>query len=500
MESNILDINRNWLYRIILVIGGMVLSHQAFAEAEQDCTSTSHHVTGEHRVSAWKGGTFTGTACRTWDGDISYLWVNVNQTAGGFDAGVSKNVIGGHIASTIGINQQMSYISDTDFSGSGTWWFGPKVGFLDSQYYTTLDGNYECYVVDDANVPPGEMPARFQLGNPVGESTHNGSLYKHYAIDFGLIHQVWSVRQVYRTSGTSSVGRIKQKWIDLGLVPANHYMYGWKLNVETAGELSGHCGMHTLDLPWNLESYSTDDSVSWSETPSSIPTTGSFSVDVNYSTGSEDRDVTLEAFTTNPKPGQNAWLGKTVVTKPANTSGVVTLTFNLQESILPGTVWLKAGIRPVGSTYLDEIENTWRATTAEVLLNGGFEFDFFDWNAGPDWSVSSDRVEGASSARISGKWYQWLSQSIADSYGGSPYNIADFRGKTITLTFDAKNVGGGALHVGVQYVDDLYVTSDSWQEYSITMTLSNNANQLKVFVEPIGGDNFIDNMRLSLDN
>ena len=129
---------------------------------------------------------------------------------------------------------------------------GPKTIISEEPYYIGLDEQYECYVVDNCNLSPGDLADRLGL-NYNSETEHDGAVYKHYTVRFGNINQVWSIRQSYRSGGWSATNWIQREWYLRGMVPWWYHNLGWKVNIETAGGFNAgsNCGFYDLSLPTN---------------------------------------------------------------------------------------------------------------------------------------------------------------------------------------------------------------------------------------------------------
>ncbi|MEL7088237.1 MAG: hypothetical protein AAGL98_07310, partial [Planctomycetota bacterium] len=234
-------------------------------QGEQICNSTESRVYGDYFISAWTQN-YNGWHCRTWDGNgrdqVYYFWINMQQNtasgSSGYDAGIGKNEYGGTRLTRMDdndrINRGMYYKFDNGLRprSGGYWWMGPKTVISTTQYYSGLDGQYECYLVDNSNLAPDDIVSKLGL-QYVSEGNYDGSLYKHYKVKLNQINQVWSIRQNYRNEGWSSVNWIQRQWVLSRLVPRNAYNLGWKINIETAGKMASgsNCGFSYLNLPYN---------------------------------------------------------------------------------------------------------------------------------------------------------------------------------------------------------------------------------------------------------
>jgi hypothetical protein len=106
-------------------------------------------------------------------------------------------------------------------TGSGYWWSGYKTIISSSEYYSGLDNQYECYIVETSSLGPSSLVTRLGYLTYRSEATYDGSVYKHYTgvIPGTKINQVWSIRQKYRDKGWCSVGYIQKHWRSNSYVP-----------------------------------------------------------------------------------------------------------------------------------------------------------------------------------------------------------------------------------------------------------------------------------------
>ncbi|MEM7625261.1 MAG: hypothetical protein AAF333_06505 [Planctomycetota bacterium] len=231
----------------------------------QKCNDTNGYVYGQYFVTAWTQN-YNGWYCRTWDGNnndqIWYLWINLQQNSttqsAGFDAGVGRNESGGtrltRMDDSDRINRGMYYKFTNGLipQNGANYYMGPKTIVSTTQFYSGLNGQYECYIVDNSNLSPSAFANNYNL-QYVSQGTYDGATYKHYSRQLGQINQVFSIRQNYRTQGWSSVNWIQRQWVLSGLVPGSAWNLGWKINIETAGKFANgsECGFTDLNLPWN---------------------------------------------------------------------------------------------------------------------------------------------------------------------------------------------------------------------------------------------------------
>jgi hypothetical protein len=233
----------------LLITGCVALTVASSAHAVSENCGTGGVYLSNHSLFAWKSGNFSGSGCRKWEGDVSYLSAVVNMTAGGYDAGVGRAGVSSKKVDSIAIGQAVEGKFNYSVSGNGHWWAGPKTIISSTSNYTGLDGQYECYIIERAEKGPNDLVSYFG-GTYKGQGTYDGSVYKHYTTKYGKINQIWSVRQSYRNGGYTSVGYIMKDWRKLGIVP-NWYCLGWKYNVEYNSANNGYLSMNYLKLPYN---------------------------------------------------------------------------------------------------------------------------------------------------------------------------------------------------------------------------------------------------------
>ncbi|MEM8865334.1 MAG: hypothetical protein AAGF31_07260 [Planctomycetota bacterium] len=266
------------IFSLVACVGiALAMPATSCAQAKKLADDTSSQFVGEYFLPAWtRNWDFDkGSFVRTWDVETdpesggekpSYLWINLHhepvEDYVGFDAGVGWYVEVGTPVEELSthndqtqsprINEGVYYkfIGNLLPIADGYWWMGPKTCITKQKSWETLDDNYECYLVDNSNLKPEDLVKKLGL-EYVSEGEYDGSTYKHYKVELGKIHQVWSIRQEYRNEGWSSVNWIQRQWMLDGLVPGDHYNLGWKANLETArGFAEGsNCGFTSLKLP-----------------------------------------------------------------------------------------------------------------------------------------------------------------------------------------------------------------------------------------------------------
>ena len=208
--------------------------------------STDHFTFNEYTSSAWVSEQFSGMKIRQFRGDKLYFGVEQTAPEGGLDVGVSERAFEPTDVRSAkrGLHVCSSY--DTDLSGDGRWWAGPKVS-VNWQGTEAAKQNgddwYENYIVEIASSTPQELHEiftgdYFQAEDlpplPLARAT-----YRNYKIRFHSWWQFWSVRQDYRATGILNIEPIVDLWIAHGL-PSDRTFDGVKANIETYGPVEGY--------------------------------------------------------------------------------------------------------------------------------------------------------------------------------------------------------------------------------------------------------------------
>ncbi|MDJ0898977.1 MAG: glycoside hydrolase family 11 protein [Xenococcus sp. MO_188.B8] len=189
---------------------------------------------------AWTSDTFEGNFCRQFSGD-GILTTQMQITNGGFDTAIVKKI--GLRVDDLAPNTTHSATINVNLEGTGgRWWTGSKIPtrpcLYSSECANFVSGWYENYVVEHSSDTPEEFHERLtRLGSYLGQTFHNGSLYKHYFKTHKNWQQFWAVRQEYRSSGSISVKPILDKWRAHGL--PNDYVKTFRSNIETQGNWCG---------------------------------------------------------------------------------------------------------------------------------------------------------------------------------------------------------------------------------------------------------------------
>ena len=193
----------------------------------------------------WLSSTFDGSHWRGFaNGE---LVVRVAHTKGGFDTGVARSgsppmlVDELHADAYVDGTFEASSVAEGEAAvgaaGPGHWCFGPKISVnWNRDAGQETDGWYENYIVDTATKSPAELEAwlfKAHKAEAIGETRHDGTVYKHYWLRHKDWVQYWAVRQDYRDGGVTHLKPIVELWRSHGL--PNKRFDGVKLNVETFG-------------------------------------------------------------------------------------------------------------------------------------------------------------------------------------------------------------------------------------------------------------------------
>lgn len=232
----------------------------------------------DHFLSTWVSDNWSepeGGSYMTWgegfnaDNQFDWLWFNYYQQLPeeGMDIGVGR-------ISTTELAPPVWSLSTEDYMGYqspafnetmdftfrenltpgqfSTWWMGPKTIVYSEREWELketpgLGGEYECYIVNAANLRHDDLAERLGLTR-VGGGFFGQHYYHHYVTtrdsdrEGGTINQVWSIRHQYSTDEPTGitedsvpVNQIQGAWMQMGLVPYDFYNLGWKINIEFAG-------------------------------------------------------------------------------------------------------------------------------------------------------------------------------------------------------------------------------------------------------------------------
>ena len=237
--------------RILAVLFAVCL-YVASAQAETSTnTDTLWHTWYSSPV--FTDGAFSGTMFRNFEGnsqDAPTLLVQVDMTAGVFDTGIRAYYTAAHVSS-IHPKYWVSAIYDvTVTSGTGKWWVGPKINVNFDGWPTDW---YENYIVENSNETPGQWDSvLLGLGGTyLGQTYNNGANYKHYYVPWVTWHQLWAVRQSYRSGGAVDVKRIMRFWQTNGAhqMPNHYDVNEIRINVEVSGAMDMEVDIHSVYIP-----------------------------------------------------------------------------------------------------------------------------------------------------------------------------------------------------------------------------------------------------------
>ena len=242
----------NNLYKSSVLIG--LLTGTCSLGGVQAATSTQDFVRitdGGLSSPNWVSQNFDGSHYRELlNGTLN---ASVDSRIGGFDTAISGSA---PKVTTKDVHEDTFVEGRFHAFGldSGEWWYGPKISINWQENGPTdgTDGWFENYIIDSASQTPSQMNARllndYESDNPanafIGETTHDGSVYKHYLVYFREWKQYWAIRQNYRNGGATSIKPILNLWSahDLslkdtedGLSMQDRPFDGVKMNVESNG-------------------------------------------------------------------------------------------------------------------------------------------------------------------------------------------------------------------------------------------------------------------------
>ncbi|NNU15709.1 hypothetical protein HK107_05175 [Parvularcula sp. ZS-1/3] len=196
---------------------------------------------GKNTSSIWLSDAFEGEHRRQLSGNRLELTMVQRTPSGGLDTSV------GRVVKTLPLAEvsealQVCFAYDVALEGEGRWWAGPKisVGWNDEAGEETA-GWYETYVVETAAIVPDILESQLKEyfdARFLGETRHDGGVYRHFHLKFHEWDQYWAIRQEYRSEGMTSVGKILAFWQEVRL-PSDKRFDGVKMNIETYGPVEG---------------------------------------------------------------------------------------------------------------------------------------------------------------------------------------------------------------------------------------------------------------------
>ena len=220
-------------------------------DTRSSCTA-ERLETDSRYFPVWTSDVFEGEFCREIVGDGERLTLSLDAEAGGFDTAVVAPFDPVRV-DDLPDSLPLSATISVQFSGSGVWWAGPKFSVREGgEGGKSLVGNYENYVVENASRTPRDYHERLtQDGTYLGETRHDGSVYKHYRKVHKDWEQFWAVRQDYRERGSVDLANILALWRGNGL--PNKFVRSLRVNVETYRDVEGTLVMKDLSFPAFIE-------------------------------------------------------------------------------------------------------------------------------------------------------------------------------------------------------------------------------------------------------
>ena len=211
---------------------------------------------GAHYASSmWTSGGFRGSFDRVYHDQRATLRMTLSAREGGLDSGIGVDTFPKPNVDQVHPDAFICWKVDTKLSGSGKWWAGPKVS-VNWTGDAGSDGEagwFENYIVENASDTPAEKEAEllgdYFQGTFLGETVHDGSVYRHFRVPFLDWTQYYTIRQDYREEGSTSLSPILTKWLADGM--SNTNFDGVKVNIETYGQIDGSFALQTY-IPANI--------------------------------------------------------------------------------------------------------------------------------------------------------------------------------------------------------------------------------------------------------
>ena len=221
------------------------------AKLGKESYGTERLDNGNYNLVAWKSSKFSGSARRRWwynnENSSGTAQVNIDLDVGGYDFGVSKENSGKTKLKNANTNKSIHLSMKHSIWNDGWWLWGAKTVVSPGTSAWPWDVNhYETYIIEKSEKDPS-----YFAKNRIywGTRYHNGSDYKFYIGNHNNHKQLFIVRQNYRDSGWINVGKIfRNDLIDLGIIPGDYYVHGFKSNVEFFGKNDGYFQHKDLSL------------------------------------------------------------------------------------------------------------------------------------------------------------------------------------------------------------------------------------------------------------
>lgn len=206
---------------------------------EPDC-GTEPIILGRDAVYAWSDQ-LKGSACRTGSvsgtGRAGHVRVDIDVASGGYDAGVARNTMPQKVDQVFHAKPLYAKL-DVQLTGNGHWWAGPKFCICKTSDWQGLGGNWECYIIESADLPPDELMAMMKATYR-GQTIVDGDVYRHYSKPWQSWQQLIAIREQYRSEGEMNFSPIVEHWRTNFDLP-NWFMHSPKVGLETTGQIKGH--------------------------------------------------------------------------------------------------------------------------------------------------------------------------------------------------------------------------------------------------------------------
>ncbi len=213
----------------------LLLAIAATVPLGQPSCDTKIIHSGNNSIYAWQQD-LVGTACRTWGRRAGWVQVDVDIESGGYDCGVATSELPERIRHVFGASPLQAKLT-VKLRGEGHWWAGAKFCVCKTEKWQGLPGNFECYVIESAEMPREELMKVMQA-TLRGKSTVDGDVYFHYTKPWEQWHQYIAIRETYRDEGAIHFATILRHWHETLDLP-DWYCHSPKVGLETTGENRG---------------------------------------------------------------------------------------------------------------------------------------------------------------------------------------------------------------------------------------------------------------------
>ncbi len=329
--------------------------------------------------------------------DIPLLfWQNVNNprfTDYDVRKDAYRSLFGGAFGHTYGHNSvwQMYKPGDTPAAGATQYWDevldDPGAGQM--THVRSLLLSRPVYRVPDDSIISGSVIGTGDARMRATRGTNYAFVYfpksQTKTIVLGKIAGT-SVRCYWydtRTGGNTLVGTYANSG-SLSLTPPTNN--DWVLVIDNVGANFPAPGVGDL---W-YGSTGVTDSFSWVSTPSTIPQTGSFTVQVAYGC-SANRDIVVNVFE------GSTYRGHGMISRSAGTTGTATVTVPIQGTMATGPALIKGEFRPAGGIWSDSLINIYAYPTvvgASTNVHSGTWSARGTVSGSPTWANFYQQVSG----------------------------------------------------------------------------------------------------------